>query len=95
MFGMQNDGTHDFGYPCHMPREIRIDGLHIEDAKPPANYQGVVLFGDPVGRSQAERPFPYAQTQTVRVRGLKTASGVSPRLSANPEWARPIAFVSE
>ena len=95
MFGMQNDGTHDFGYPCSMPREIRIDGLHIEDAKPPANYQGVVIFGDPAGRSQAERPFPYAQTQTVRVRGLKTASGVAPRLSTNPEWARPIDFVSE
>ena len=33
MFGMGNDGLHDFGYPCFMPRLIRIDGLSVDDSK--------------------------------------------------------------
>lgn len=95
LFNMSNDGTHDFGYPCSMPREIRIDGLTVDDAKHPADYEGLTFFSDPLGGPKKERPYPYALTKTLRVRGLKTASGKAPRVCANPEVAKAIAVVTE
>lgn len=95
LFNMSNDGTHDFGYACSMPREIRIDGLFVDDAQHPPEYAGLTYFTDPLGAPQKERPYPYALTKTVRVHGLKTASGKPPRVCANPEVAKAIALVAE
>jgi hypothetical protein len=92
MFGMQNDGTHDFGYPCRMPRTIRIEGLSIDDSalKAKGGAQGVALFADPAGKPVAKRPFPYRLTEKLVVRDLKTASGKAPRVSDNAEIAKAI-----
>ena len=95
LFNMSNDGTHDFGYPCSMPREIRIDGLVVDDAKHPPDYAGLTFFTDPLGGPKKERPYPYALTQTLSVRGLKTASGKPPRVCANPEVAKAINWVAD
>jgi hypothetical protein len=92
---------HDFGYPCSMPREITIDGLFVDDTNHPEGYRGLYLFTDPddaraVGPAAApgtERPFPYARCQTVRVRGLSTASGKRPQVSPNAELARSVLVV--
>jgi hypothetical protein len=43
----------------------------------------------------AERPFPYARCQTVRVRGLSTASGKKPLVSPNAEIQRDTIVVEE
>ncbi len=84
-----NDGRHDFGYPCFMPREVTIDGLVIDDSNHPDDYQGPYLFADPNGAEplSATRPFPYALTQQVTIRNLTTASGLQPRLSPDLEFA--------
>jgi hypothetical protein len=95
LFNMNNDGTHDFGYPCSMPREIRIDGLFVDDAKHPPDYEGLTFFTDPLGGPQKERPYPYALTQSLIVRGLTTASGKPPRICANPEVAKAVNVVFE
>jgi hypothetical protein len=95
LFNMSNDGTHDFGYPCSMPQEIRIDGLFVDDAKHPADYAGLTFFTDPLGAPKKERPYPYALTKTLSVRGLKTASGKPPRVCANPDVAKAITVVAE
>lgn len=95
LFNMSNDGTHDFGYPCSMPHEVRIEGLFVDDAKHPPDYDGLMFFTDPTGGPKKERPYPYALTQTVRVRDLKTASGKPPRVCSNPEVAKAIAVVNE
>jgi hypothetical protein len=93
MFNVRNDGTHDFGYPCFMPRLIRIEGLFVDDSKPPRDYQGITFFSDPLGASRDKRPFPYRLTEKLEVRGLKTASGLPPRVCPNPEVARAITMV--
>jgi hypothetical protein len=93
MIGVRNDGTHDFGYPCSMPRQITVDGLFVDDRNHPDEYQGMYLFTDPDGTlagvhgipPAAERPFPYARCETVRIRGLSTASGLKPQVSPNAE----------
>ena len=101
MIGVVNDGLHDYGYPCFMPREIIIDGLFVDDTNHPEDYQGMYFFSDPDGMRDgiedlppaAERPFPLEPCQTVRVRELTTASGKKPRLSPNAEMARSTVVI--
>jgi hypothetical protein len=78
MLNMHNDGMHDFGYPCSMPREVTVDGLFVDDSNVPDDYTGMYLLNDPDGKETtppADRPFPYARCETITVRGLTTASG--------------------
>jgi hypothetical protein len=103
LFNVRNDGMHDFGYPCSMPRAITIDGLLVDDANHPEGYDGLYFFTDPDAMSAgdgpmplaAERPFPYAWCREVTVRGLTTASGKKPRLSPNAEMERHTVVVEE
>jgi hypothetical protein len=103
MIGVRNDGMHDFGYPCSMPREITIDGLFVDDKNHPQDYQGMYFFTDPdnmhaagqVVTPPAERPFPYERCQKVRVRGLLTASGKPPQVSPNAEIQQDTIVVEE
>lgn len=85
---VNNDGTHDFGYPCFMPTQVTIDGLFVDDSNVPDNYDGMYLFSDPDGGKAgvgSERPFPYTRTEEVFIQGLKTASGREPRVSASAD----------
>lgn len=103
MIAVRNDGMHDFGYPCSMPREITIDGVFVDDSRHPDDYDGMVLFTDPdethTGTDDiaptAERPFPYARCRKVTVRGLSTASGKKPKISPNEAMQREILVVEE
>ncbi len=93
MFHVNNDGMHDFGYPCSMPNIVRIDGLKVEDSKHGKNHKGIVFFTDPMGKSSKIRLFPYRLTERLEVSGLKTSSGLKPRICENPEVAKAIRYV--
>jgi len=93
MISVKNDGMHDFGYPCFMPKEVTIDGLFVDDSNHPKNYQGMFLFSDPGGKQGAEGPFPYKLCQRVKIRGLTTASGKKPRVSPNVRLAESVVVV--
>ena len=71
-------GQHDFGYPCHMPRKITIDGLVINDNNPPENYQGPKIFAF-FNRAYTSDAFvetyPYRITEEVVVQNLTVKSG--------------------
>ncbi len=92
-----NNGQHDFGYPCFMPREITIDGLVIDDRQHPQNYQGPFLFSDPDGPAPATaaRPFPYPLTERVTLRRLTTTSGRKVRISPDAEFAARVKVVDQ
>jgi hypothetical protein len=94
VFGASNDGTHDFGYPCSMPRVIRIEGLFIDDSKHTKGHAGVLFFANPAADQDSKRPFPYRLTERLEVADLKTASGLPPRLCQNPETAKSIKVVA-
>jgi len=87
LIGGSYSGQHDFGYPCHMPERITIDGLHIDDSNHPADYQGPAIFANFNPRmtddSYVEK-FPYARTREVILKNVTTASGKPLRLSDNP-----------
>jgi hypothetical protein len=98
MIHVQNDGMHDFGYVCSMPREITIEGLSVDDTNHPENYQGLYFFTDQDqehGDFSAitlpdERPFPYKISRSLCIRDLSIASGLRPQISPNPEIAQSI-----
>jgi hypothetical protein len=92
---VRNDGKHDFGYDCFMPREITIEGLYVDDSNHPENYQGMYLFSNPGGSQSEKAAFPYALSQKVTIRGLKTASGKEPRISPNPQLAESVTLTQE
>lgn len=90
-FSARNDGLHDFGYPCSMPRSITIDGLVIDDAWTLENKEpGVTFLGDPLGGDVSAGPFPYRLTERLTVRNLTTTSGVFPVLSTNEAVGRAV-----
>lgn len=83
LIGGGNDGMHDFGYPCTMPRTVMIDGLFVDDSNPPDNYEGLLFFDHPQPPGKdlpEERPFPYQPVRKITIRNLQTASGKPPRL---------------
>jgi hypothetical protein len=95
LVGARNDGTHDFGYACSMPREVRIDGLEVDDRNHPDGYTGLHLLADPDGGDNglpAERPFPYAPCEKITVRGLTTVSGMKPRVSPSAALSQSVAI---
>lgn len=87
LFGAQNDGTHDFGYPCMMPRSIEIDGLVIADSPHPNRSVGAYVFADPNPantNAAYASPYPYAVTERVKLLDVRTESGLPLRISPNP-----------
>ncbi len=95
MFGMQNDGGHDFGYPCSMPSMVRIDGLFVDDSGRAGGYKGITIFSDPAGSSSDAAQFPYRLTERLEIRGLETASGLPPRVSENAAVAKAVKIVND
>lgn len=95
MFRMRNDGTHDFGYPCSMPRVIRIHGLFVDDSGGGENFKGITFFSNPFGSSPDRQPFPYRLTERLEIRGLETTSGHPPRVSDHPPLAEAVKVVNQ
>jgi hypothetical protein len=72
-----NSGQHNFGYDCHMPYKITIDGLWVHDGNAYSSYKGLKLFGNFGGETGEDdtRPYPLTVTKEVYIRNLKTDSG--------------------
>jgi len=94
MFHLDNDGTHDFGYPCFMPRVIRIDGLFVDDSSRTGDERGIAYFNDPLGPPRANRSFPYRLTERLEISDLKSSRGLPFRVSDNPELVKAVTVIS-
>ena len=93
-----NNGKHDFGYACGMPRRIVFDGLRIEDAKHPKNYSGPQIFGmfNKERTSDAyTEPYPYRVTEEVVLRRVSTASGKPVGIGPNSYMFRNVKISRE
>ncbi len=96
IFG-NNDGRHDFGYPCSMPSTVTIDGLKVDDRNHPKDYTGMYVFSDPDPAHRGDtgqRPYPYASCRKVVLRNLEMASGLPVRISPNAELAEKVELVT-
>lgn len=85
-----NDGQHDFGYTCHLPVEIRIEGLVIEDGPAGDAAEPVYVLTDPdgPGPTGSAAPHPLCPPETVVVRDLVVRSGRPIALSPDPALAK-------
>lgn len=89
-----NDGSHDFGYDCFMPRRVVIDGLTVveNDQAPP--HAPLCVFNDYAGPEPADgRPFLPVPPAEVEVRGLRTLRPL--QLCENPALMPHTAFRAE
>jgi hypothetical protein len=92
LFEMQNDGSHDFGYPCFMPKNIVIDNLTVEE---PKGSNGVFVLDSPYGKSNAKQAFPYRLTESISIKNFKSTSEKPPQVSKNPEIVKAVKLVLE
>lgn len=93
LIGGSNSGQHDFGYTCHMPAKITIDGLRIDDSNHPDDYQGPAIFGNFNRNCRDEsyvEKFPYIRTREVVLKDVTTASGAKLRVSDNTFMFRDV-----
>ncbi len=94
MFRLNNDGLHDFGYPCFMPEVIRIEGLYVDDSMRSKDPTGIAFFNDPIGPPRSARPFPYRLTERIEVSHLTSARGLPFRVSDSAELAEAVEVIS-
>ena len=98
LVGGSYSGLHDFGYPCHMPRRILVEGLHVDDTNHPKNYKGPCLFSDfnkkNVNAEYVET-YPYHITKEVVLKNVTTASGKPFATSSNPWMFRNVKVTIE
>ncbi len=89
VFSGHNDGTHDFGYACHMPNVI-IDGLTV--AEEASDGKPLYVFNNYLGSAEAagERRHMPLPPDRVSVRGIRTKRPVAlceePGLMPETEW---------
>lgn len=89
---------HDFGYPCHMPRRIVVDGLKIDDSHHPAKYAGPQVFNMYSTKNTTPdyvEKFPYHVTEEVVLKNVTTASGKELVLSPNKHMFRNVKVVRQ
>ncbi len=94
----QNDGQHDFGYPCHLPREILIDGLDIRDSDQATHGRSPAIFANfnpKLIHEGHDTPHAPTITREVKYRGVSTASGKPLRVSENPFMFRNVRITAE
>lgn len=89
-------GQHDFGYTCYMPERITIEGLRIDDANHPENYQGPAIFANfnpEMTDNSYQEKYPYVKTKEVVLSNVTTVSGKAVRLSDNAFMFRDVKVV--
>ncbi|MBR1869500.1 MAG: hypothetical protein IJ799_05475 [Bacteroidales bacterium] len=79
-----NDGSHDFGYPCRLPREIRIEGLRIDDSTA-GDCDGPYVLASFSRKAGVKEPFPFGTDCEVVLKNVSVASGKPLVAAPNPE----------
>lgn len=80
VIGGSNKSNHDFGYVCHMPTNVIIDGLIADTTG------GVYVFADLNSDCKRENyvgQYPYVATEKVTVKNYTGSSKVELQLSPN------------
>ena len=90
VFNARNDGTHFFGYPCHMP-DVIIDGLTVEEVR--QDDAPLYVFNNYLGKGNAlsqERPFMPVPPVEVSVWNVHSHRPVA--LCENPDLMPDTVF---
>lgn len=79
-----NNGDHDFGYTCCLPRSIELQNLLIDDICCEAT-DPIYLFGTFRRDAHARGLQPYPIQGTILMDGVRASSGKTIGLSLNPD----------
>jgi hypothetical protein len=97
LFSGNNEGDHDFGYTCHMPETIMVDGFKIKD-KHYGNKSRIYVFSNynrKFKRSDYREQFPIVRTKKVVLKNITTESGQPIQLSENKFMFDAVTLVQE
>lgn len=86
IIGGNYTGRHNFGYTCHMPEKIIIDGLTIKDKNFKEDYGGPAIFSNFNYNFKDEtykEKFPSVKTKEIQIKNLVVESGKTLRVSPN------------
>ena len=81
-----------------MPKNIIIEGLHIDDSNHPEDYQGPAIikdFNKEWTNDSYRETFPYVQNTKIVLKNVSTASGNELRLSNNPFMFKDVQLYTE
>lgn len=94
LIGGYNPGTHDFGYPCKLPRLVVIDGLTVENAGAKAENVPYIFghFGRDASRNDLQ---PYDLPEKVIMRRVKVAGGQPFKVSSNEAMFQSVEVVNK
>ena len=79
-----NNGDHDFGYTCRLPRSVELHDVLIDDICCEATDE-VFLFGTFGRDAHASGLQPYPAEGNILMDGVRTSSGKPVGLSRNPD----------
>ena len=82
VFNAGNNGKHNFGFTCRLPRKLVIDGLRINDEK---LSSPIYILPHYQTDEVCERPFAYLPPEEVYVRGITTEHGTPVKIASNME----------
>lgn len=76
-----NDATHEFGFDCHLPSKITVDGLVIDDSRiTNKDYKGPAVFAPYYAKGPLK---PVTPPDLVILKNISVTSGKPLRLSDN------------
>lgn len=93
IFAGHNDGTHQFGYECYLPRKVSIDGLTIVEDD--VNDTPLTVFNDYSGSAdipEEERLYKPVPPEAVTVQNIHTERKVE--LCAKPALMPDTVFTA-
>ena len=89
MLHAYNPGTHNFGYPVSLPKQILIENVTVVDTNVPRDYAGLRILSNFNPNITAEtadtvdEPFPLVRPERITIRGLHCVSGKKPIICDN------------
>lgn len=86
----KNEGGHDFGYTCHMPRTVTIEGIHVDSKVQMYVYADL----NPNCKNESYTPaYPHIVTESVTVTGFTSNGDKALLLSPNKVLFRTTEFI--
>lgn len=89
LLSANNNGQHDFGYPCALPTNIVLENITVVDTNVPRHFSGVRIFSNfdadvtEENRLTHTEPYPLKRPKTITIRGFHAVSGKKPILCDN------------
>ena len=90
-----NEGKHDFGYTCYLPKRFEIENLVIDDSRVThESYTGPMIFGTFHRDVNEEGLYPYIAEGVVNIKNVKVVSGKPLGISRNPEMFKDYTIIN-